>query len=100
MLFEVIASSLDDRARPRGRGCSSGSSPTARRAWHVVVANGDTRAVQGHADAPRVTFRTSWEDFVDMSMGRTEMPKLLLRGRFRPKGDLRWLVGSRGMFPT
>ena len=59
----------------------------------MVVANGDTRAVQGRADAPRVTFKTSWEDFVDMSMGRTDMPKLLLRGRFRPKGDLRWLRG-------
>ncbi len=47
-----------------------------------------------------MTFKTSWEDFVDMSMGRTEMPRLLLRGRFRPTGDLRWLVGSRGMFPS
>jgi len=99
MLFEVVASSLDTTAA-KGPGVLQWEFTDGAPAWHVVVANGDTRAVQGRADAPRVTFKTSWEDFVDMSMGRTDMPKLLLRGRFRPKGDLRWLVGSRGMFPS
>ena len=85
MLFEVVASSLDTTAA-KGPGVLQWEFTDGAPAWHVVVANGDTRAVQGRADAPRVTFKTSWEDFVDMSMGRTEMPKLLLRGRFRPNG--------------
>ena len=68
--------------------------------WHVVVANGDTRAVRGRADDPRVTFKTTFEDFVDVVAGREDPRKLVLRGRLRPRGDLRWLCRSRGMFPS
>lgn len=97
MLFEAIAGTLDTSAAAEP-GTLQWDFKDAE-PWHIVVANGDTRAVAGRAEAPRVTFKTSWEDFVDMTAGRTELPKLMLRGRFRPTGDLRWLFGSRGMFP-
>ena len=97
LLFEVIAASLDPGAA-REPGTIQWDFKDAE-PWHVVVANGDTRAVAGRAESPRVTFKTSYEDFVDMTAGRQDMKKLMLRGRFRPTGDLRWLLGSRNMFP-
>jgi hypothetical protein len=36
---------------------------------------------------------------VDVVARRRDPKSLLLRGKLRPKGDLRWLIGSRGMFP-
>jgi Ribonucleotide reductase, small chain/SCP-2 sterol transfer family len=68
--------------------------------WHVVVANGDTRAERGLAPSARVTFKSSFEDFVDVAAGRQDPRKLALLGRMRYRGDLRWLWKSRRMFPA
>ena len=67
--------------------------------WHVVLANGDTRAEAGRAAAPRVRFNARFEDFVDTIAGREQPLKLALRGRLRPHGDLRWLWRNRRIFP-
>jgi Ribonucleotide reductase, small chain/SCP-2 sterol transfer family len=98
LLFEVIAASLDPAAarEPGTIQWDFNDAPP----WHVQVANGDTHAAPGRAEDPRVTFATSYEDFVDLTVGRTDLKHLVLRGRFRPKGDLRWLFGSRRMFPA
>jgi len=68
--------------------------------WHLVVDNGTTRAARGVAESPRVRFQVSFEDWVDVVAGRTDPRRLALRGRFRPRGDLRWLFKSRKMFPA
>ena len=96
IFFEVIAGSLNSQAAKEPGTIQwdfSDADP-----WHIVVANGDTRAVAGRAEAPRVTFKASFDDFVDVVARRSDPRKLLLRGRLRPRGDLRWLIGSRGMF--
>jgi hypothetical protein len=98
MFFEVIAAGLDGTAA-REPGVIQWELKDAE-PWHVVVDNGSTRAERGRAESPRVTFKTSLEDFVDISTGRVDPKGLVLRGRFRPKGDLRWLFRSRGMFPS
>ena len=68
--------------------------------WHVVVANGSTRAAMGRADSPRLTLKTSFEDFVDVVANRQDPRRLLARGRLRARGDLRWVWKSRRMFPA
>jgi hypothetical protein len=68
--------------------------------WHVVVANGDTRAERGPAPQPTVRFRARFEDFVDIAAGREDPMRMVARGRLRPRGDLRWLFRSRAMFPA
>jgi Ribonucleotide reductase, small chain/SCP-2 sterol transfer family len=67
--------------------------------WHLVVANGESRVEPGRADSPTATLRLRYEDWVDLVAGREDAKKLALRGRLRPKGDLRWLWQARMMFP-
>jgi len=98
VLFEVVAGALQpDRASEPGtiQWEFSDAEP-----WHVVVANGATRPERGTVDSPRVRLRTNFEDFVDVIANREDPKSLLARGRLRPRGDLRWLWRSRGMFPA
>jgi hypothetical protein len=98
MLFESVASGLDT-----GAARAPGSIQWDFRdmePWHVVVANGSTEAGRGAIDDPTVRFQVAFEDFVDIVAGREDPRKLMLRGRFRPRGDLRWLFRSRKMFPN
>ena len=98
VFFEVVAAALQaDRASEPGT--IQWNFPDAE-PWHVVVANGNTRAQRGTADAPRVRLQTSFEDFVDVIARREDPKRLVARGRLRPRGDLRWLWRSRGMFPA
>jgi SCP-2 sterol transfer family len=67
--------------------------------WHLVVANGESRVEPGRTPDVTATLRLRYEDWVDLVAGRVDARKLALRGRVRPKGDLRWLWQARGMFP-
>ena len=66
--------------------------------WHLVVDNGDTRAVRGAAGSPSLRFRMTSEDFADVSSGRADPAKLMLRRRMRPSGDLRLLLKLPKLF--
>ena len=68
--------------------------------WYVSVDNGSTAYAQGRAPNPTVTFRSRYEDFVDIIAGREDPRKMVLRGRYRPRGNLRWLWRAREMFPA
>ena len=66
--------------------------------WHLVVDNGDTRVARGRAPAPDLVIRTSFEDWVDVTSGRADPAKLLLRRRLRPKGKLRLVARLSKIF--
>jgi hypothetical protein len=68
--------------------------------WHIVVDNGSTRAARGRHDSPNARFEVAFDDWVDVIAGRTEPPKLMLRGKLRPRGDYRWLFKNRRIFPA
>ena len=98
LLFDSVASGLDstEAAEP---GAIQWEFKDAE-PWHVMVANGATRAARGRAESPRLTLRTSFEDFVDVVANRQDPRLLLARGRLRARGDLRWIWKSRRMFPA
>ena len=98
LLFEAVAAGLDVARAPEP-GTIQWDFPDAE-PWHVVVANGATRAEAGLAPDATVTLRTRFEDFVDVTSGRVDPRRLAVRGRLRPKGDVRWLWRARRMFPA
>ena len=98
LLFESVAAGLDSSAAAEP-GAIQWEFKDAE-PWHVLVANGSTRALPGRADSPRLTLRTSFEDFVDVVANRQDPRLLLARGRLRARGDLRWIWKSRRMFPA
>jgi len=69
--------------------------------WHVVIANGSTRAEPGEAPDPDLTLETSWKDWVSATSVGGEGPRLMmLRRRIRPRGSLRELARMRKVFPS
>ena len=98
LFFESVATALDSDAVAEPGAIQwefTDSDP-----WHVMVANGSTRAERGRVDSPRLTLKASLEDFVDVAANRQDPKRLVARGRLRARGDLRWLWKSRRMFPV
>ena len=97
LLFETVAAGFDaDQAHEPGtiQWDFADLEP-----WHVAIANGSTHSGRGAVDHPTVRFQVGFEDWVDVVAGRKDPRRLMLRGRLRPRGDLRWLFRSRKMFP-
>jgi hypothetical protein len=98
LLFQSVANGLDTRV-----AAAPGTIQwdfADHEPWHVVVDNGSTSPGRGRVENPTVRFEVAFEDWVDVVAGRTDPRRLMLRGRFRPRGDLRWLFKSRKMFPA
>jgi putative sterol carrier protein len=67
--------------------------------WHVRIDNGSTSSARGLADDPDVTLRTSWADWVDISIRGRNARRAMLRGKLRPSGSLRQLARMPKIFP-
>ena len=98
LFFESVANGLDDEAAPNGGGTIQWDF-TDFEPWHIVVANGSTRAVPGRSESADATLRMRFEDFVDLAAGREDPRRLATRLRVRPRGNLLWLWRAREMFP-
>jgi ribonucleotide reductase beta subunit family protein with ferritin-like domain len=90
LLFDGMRRSANARAVPAGTTIQWDF--TDHQAWHLVLAPGATRAAPGPAADPDLRLRASLADFADVSAGRADARRLLLRGRLRPRGDLRLLA--------
>jgi hypothetical protein len=66
--------------------------------WHIVVDNGSTRVGRGHAPKPDLVLRSTFEDWVDVTSGRADPAKLLLRRRLKAKGRLRLMARMPKIF--
>jgi hypothetical protein len=67
--------------------------------WHVRIDNGSTSAGEGLAEKADVTLRTTWADFIDVSIRGGDARKAMLRRRLKPRGSLRQLARMPKIFP-
>jgi putative sterol carrier protein len=65
----------------------------------VRIDNGSTSAEKGLAADPDVTLRTSWADWIDISVRGQDARKAMLRRKLKPRGSLRQLARMRKIFP-
>ena len=68
-------------------------------AWHVRIDNGSTSSGPGLADDPDVTLRTTWADWVDISIRGKDARRAMLRRKLKPRGSLRQLARMAKIFP-
>ncbi len=99
LFFEVVSRSADPSA---GNGTPlvyqwrfSDADP-----WHVVIDNGSTRAEQGEAPNPNVTFETTWGGWVNATSPGRSPVRAVLRGEIRPRGKVREIMKMRKVFPA
>ncbi len=67
--------------------------------WHVVVANGSTRAEPGVAPGADVTWRATWGDWIAVSKGALDPRSAMLRRRLRFRGSPRKVRTFLKLFP-
>ncbi len=67
--------------------------------WHVVVANGATRAEPGRVTDADVTLQASWADWINISKGAIKPSRAMLSRRLRMKGRPRGLYAFTRAFP-
>jgi 1,2-phenylacetyl-CoA epoxidase catalytic subunit len=67
--------------------------------WHVRIDNGSTSSAPGLADNPDVTLRTTWADWIDISIRGQDARRAMLRRKLKPRGSLRQLARMPKIFP-
>jgi hypothetical protein len=66
--------------------------------WHVSVENGTAAAAPGRVENPDLVFRCRFQDWIDVSAGRTNPVKAVLTRKIRPSGKLRILIRAPKLF--
>ena len=67
--------------------------------WHVRIDNGSTSSAPGLADDADLTLRTTWADWVDISIRGKDARRAILRRKLKPRGSLRQLARMPKIFP-
>ena len=65
--------------------------------WHLRLRNGDSSVAPGRVEAPDLTFRCRFEDWVDVTMGREHPRRAVATGRIVPRGSPRALWRARSL---
>ena len=66
--------------------------------WHLRIDNGATAASPGRVEAPDLTFRCSFDTWLDLAAGRIDPWRAVATGRMRPTGKLRLLLRAPKLF--
>ena len=98
LFFDSLRLAVDPAAAPDGRPVTVQWDFADAEPWFLHIDNGATRAEQGRAETPDLTFRCRFEDFVDVAAGREDPRLALLRGRIRPRGSVKMLWRSQKLF--
>jgi ribonucleotide reductase beta subunit family protein with ferritin-like domain len=67
--------------------------------WHLRIDNGSTHAAPGLAHKPDLTLRTTWADWIDVSVRGQDARRAMLRRKLKPRGSLRQLARMPKIFP-
>jgi 1,2-phenylacetyl-CoA epoxidase catalytic subunit len=86
LYFDVIARSADTTAS-NGRPFTIQWDFDDAQPWHVIVANGSTRAEPGLAPSADVTWKATWGDWIAVSKGALDPRSAVLRRRLRFRGS-------------
>jgi len=67
--------------------------------WHLRIGNGTPSSVgPGRVAHPDLTFHCRFDDWVDVTAGRTDPLRAVLTAKVRPTGKLRMLLRARRLF--
>jgi hypothetical protein len=67
--------------------------------YHLRIDNGSTRAEPGLAEKADVTLKTTWADWIDVSVRGQDARRAMLRRKLKPRGSLRQLARMPKIFP-
>jgi hypothetical protein len=95
LLFDGIARTVDATVAP---GATIQWEFTDAEPWHLMIDNGSTAVAPGLAAHADLTFRCKFEDWLDLTAGRTEPWRALLTRKVRPSGKLRLLLRAQKLF--
>jgi ribonucleotide reductase beta subunit family protein with ferritin-like domain len=95
MLFDGLRRTIDTSVAP---GASIQWDFSDAEPWHLRIDNGASAVSRGRTPHPDLTFHCRFEDWVDLTAGRTEPWRALLTGKVRPTGKLRMLVRAPKLF--
>jgi 1,2-phenylacetyl-CoA epoxidase catalytic subunit len=98
LFFDIIARSADTSAVNGKPLTIQWRFPDAD-PWHVVVANGSTRAEPGVASDPDLTWETTWAKWIGLTKGAVDPKRAILSGDLRFHGKLRELYRFTKTFP-
>ena len=98
LYFDVIANSADTTA-VNGKPLTVQWDFHDADPWHVIVANGSTRAEHGMAADADVTLQASWADWINISKGAIPPRRALITRRLKLRGGPRGLRAFTKAFP-
>jgi 1,2-phenylacetyl-CoA epoxidase catalytic subunit len=96
--FDVIANSADTNA-VNGRPLTVQWDFADADPWHVIVANGSTRAQHGRATDADVTLQATWADWINISKGAIPPRRALVQRKLKMRGGPRGLYAFTKAFP-
>jgi hypothetical protein len=95
MLFDGLRRSVDASAAP---GATIQWEFSDAPPWHLRIDHGSASAAPGKAEHADLTFRCSFNDWIDLAAGRVEPWRALVTRRIRPSGSLRMLARAPKLF--
>jgi hypothetical protein len=98
LYFDVIANSADAGA-VNGRPFTVQWAFDDAEPWHVIVANGSTRAEPGTVPSPDLTWKATWGDWIAVSKGALDPRRAMLSRRLRFRGSPRKFRTFTQLFP-
>jgi ribonucleotide reductase beta subunit family protein with ferritin-like domain len=95
LLFDGLVHQLDTSVAP---GATIQWEFDDAEPWHVQIRNGKATAAQGRVEQPDLTFRSRFNDWLDVTAGRTDPVRAVLTRKIRPSGKLRLLARTPKLF--
>jgi ribonucleotide reductase beta subunit family protein with ferritin-like domain len=95
LLFDGLCRQIDTSVAP---GARIQWEFTDAPPWHVRIDNGRATAEAGRVEQPDLVFNCRFQDWLDLTAGRTEPWRAALTGKIRPRGKLRLLLRAPKLF--
>jgi ribonucleotide reductase beta subunit family protein with ferritin-like domain len=95
LLFDGLCRQIDTSAAP---GATIQWDFSDAEPWFVQINGSHAQATMGRAPSADLTFNCRFNDWLDLTAGRTAPWRAALTGRIRPRGKLRMLVRAPRLF--